>query len=524
MDPTYCHALEADHDGWKMPRGLSALGQLAARYPQRFSGTIVTTNFDPLLEIAVRAAGRPAATLAFDHDGSLRPFVVGGGSLPIAHLHGYWDGNSHTLHAAKRLTEPRDQLTGSLRDAFANSLVVVMGYGGWNDVFSGALRALVAERSDIEVVWSLLERRPPNWPAGTLLHELDNAGPGVHIYDGVDANEVLPILAARHDPDPAKRFSVEAPPKSPAAPRKALAAAARAGGLAIKKTPGASTGPDIVVWPQRLREANLIHASQAVVVRSLLEAGARVLAVVNDLGMPRDDALYDRFVTALSGWTATEGGVLEFQRLRDRDALFPRSVTYERWIDVLSAATATRLDIVRTLANATTESAEDPDVGWYRLFSPFIYWMYLLSLKERGIALKRVWTVSGTDQGHVSDDFDAEVEKGTGHLLVTSLHEDSIRSPMDHPALHAGNPDALAKALIAAAGRRRADQPDRLVPWTWRQLVVIPGLLTSDSTTPLTTKHGDVTDEAGLLTALRSRKQRADVAGALAELVAARFA
>jgi len=132
-----CGILENDIEGWQLPRGIRALGVLAAQHPERFSRAI-TTNFDPLLEIAVRRAHRASLTVSFDKDGSLHPLAPSP-VFAVGHLHGYWDGGTYTLHTGRRLKQPRPQLVGSLKDLMSGALVVVMGYGGWNDVFS-ALR------------------------------------------------------------------------------------------------------------------------------------------------------------------------------------------------------------------------------------------------------------------------------------------------------------------------------------------------------------------------------------------------
>lgn len=57
-----CRLLESDRDGWHLNPGLLSLGKLISIQPQIFGGAILTTNFDPLLEIAIRraAGGLPA--------------------------------------------------------------------------------------------------------------------------------------------------------------------------------------------------------------------------------------------------------------------------------------------------------------------------------------------------------------------------------------------------------------------------------------------------------------------------------
>ena len=44
---------EADLDGWALSRGTRALGELLVKFRERYPGPVLTTNFDPLLSVAV---------------------------------------------------------------------------------------------------------------------------------------------------------------------------------------------------------------------------------------------------------------------------------------------------------------------------------------------------------------------------------------------------------------------------------------------------------------------------------------
>jgi hypothetical protein len=52
-----CRALEADLPNWALAPGMKALGQLVAAYPAEFGRSLLTTNFDPLIEVSIRRAG-----------------------------------------------------------------------------------------------------------------------------------------------------------------------------------------------------------------------------------------------------------------------------------------------------------------------------------------------------------------------------------------------------------------------------------------------------------------------------------
>src|SRR5258708_3410369 len=51
-----CRLIDLDNRGWALNPGTEALGKLATAYPDRFGRSILTTNFDPLLEVAIQRA------------------------------------------------------------------------------------------------------------------------------------------------------------------------------------------------------------------------------------------------------------------------------------------------------------------------------------------------------------------------------------------------------------------------------------------------------------------------------------
>src|SRR5439155_4082389 len=65
VDEVLGERLERDLDSWLLPRGTAALGYLLANRPDLFYSRVLTTNIDPLVEIAIRRAGHDATTLTF---------------------------------------------------------------------------------------------------------------------------------------------------------------------------------------------------------------------------------------------------------------------------------------------------------------------------------------------------------------------------------------------------------------------------------------------------------------------------
>ncbi|MBB3349810.1 hypothetical protein [Sphingomonas sp. BK069] len=76
-----CRSFDADLAGWHLAPGVEALARLAAGWPDRFGRTVLTTNFDPLLSVAVARAGGPTFRTMLHRHGDI------GQSTRVVHLH-----------------------------------------------------------------------------------------------------------------------------------------------------------------------------------------------------------------------------------------------------------------------------------------------------------------------------------------------------------------------------------------------------------------------------------------------------
>ena len=86
-------------DDWYIPKGTIDLASLVSCEADHFSGPILTTNFDPLLSLAIAKAGRRVRRVVLEADGRLpNELEEEGNVVSIVHLHGYWRG-SDTLHS-----------------------------------------------------------------------------------------------------------------------------------------------------------------------------------------------------------------------------------------------------------------------------------------------------------------------------------------------------------------------------------------------------------------------------------------
>src|SRR5437667_239493 len=98
--------LDRLHYEWQRPN--RKIGVLLRGSPRSQISPVLTTNFDPLIEVALRRAGGSPVRTVLEIDGRFDLTHVDIGQH-IVHLHGYWsDGD--TLHTPDQLERPRPLL------------------------------------------------------------------------------------------------------------------------------------------------------------------------------------------------------------------------------------------------------------------------------------------------------------------------------------------------------------------------------------------------------------------------------
>jgi hypothetical protein len=317
--------LEADLDGWLLPAGVRALGALLATRPASFGHRVLTTNFDPLIEIAIRRAGGRAHTVSLMRDDPFRSPVADEGSVNVVHLHGYWRPTSEAddrsvLHDPERLRADRPTLAGELADMLRDETICVVGYGGWDDTFTAALHRL-STGHDVDVLWALHGEEADGPPAPPSA--VDPTLP-VSVYHGVDSDRLFPelerVLQAGTPVGPPVGASVGAPVGAPvgtppapapgrtdAVPAPGTGSGHRVRHSALEQMLGAHASadellrqldrefgwrleggtadapPTVLYWPVQLRQPTLIHAVQALIAAALSARGMSVLLCFDDL-------------------------------------------------------------------------------------------------------------------------------------------------------------------------------------------------------------------------------------------------
>lgn len=188
--------LEKDRDNWFIPNCLQDLAALCVHKPKVFGSVQLTTNFDPLLSLAIQKAGGHCARSVLSKDGSLGQHQNDG--CHIVHLHGYWRG-SDTLHTPRQLNQLRPKLKSSLSELLRNSIVVPVAYSGWDDLFTRTLLEIVND--DVarpEVLWTYFGDNENDLVAQNS-QQLKGFSGGLDsgrlcLYKGVDGRELFSDL------------------------------------------------------------------------------------------------------------------------------------------------------------------------------------------------------------------------------------------------------------------------------------------------------------------------------------------
>ncbi|HEY5709803.1 MAG TPA: SIR2 family protein [Solirubrobacterales bacterium] len=197
FDEDYCVAAERDLHDWIVPGAVQSLASLLLSRLTDHDGLVLTTNFDPLVELAVRRAGGTAITKIFDADGRLED-VATDGAIVVAHLHGFWRRDD-TAHVPAQLQHERTGLQASLEGILRERTTIVAGYGGWDDAFTSALVAAIRRHGagDLDVLWTFhsddedqLSSRHAN-----LFASVGFVPGRVTFYRGVDCESLFDTIA-----------------------------------------------------------------------------------------------------------------------------------------------------------------------------------------------------------------------------------------------------------------------------------------------------------------------------------------
>ncbi|MGH1346663.1 MAG: tetratricopeptide repeat protein [Nannocystales bacterium] len=236
---------DGDPEHWHLPAGTVGLARWVALLGRQCD-VVLTTNFDPLLSLAIAAAGGVADRTVLATDGRLPGQADSRAGTRVVHVHGYWR-DSDTLHTPEHMRAGRPQLGGSLRTLLRDHVVLVCACGGWDDALMRSLKELLDEPSAerIDVLWAHFDHeRDVSRLAADFFEKPSN--PRVVDYFGVNAHELFSELAEETRALPgAGAASSKAPVSAPRVP---------ASGISNLPRPASScVGRDTDA--QRIREA-----------------------------------------------------------------------------------------------------------------------------------------------------------------------------------------------------------------------------------------------------------------------------
>lgn len=170
--------------------------------------SIITTNFDPLLELCFDKNNIDYQSYTLSGDGSLpRSTMSSKNNLNIYHIHGFWRGDD-TLHTDEQLTSERAMLSASIEEVIGETSVLVIAYGGWDDVFLNSLKkSLNHQKIKANIMWCFFEIDPAkvNNNNTVLFDKLSKGlnGNKVRFYCDINCkfffNDLLEYFNAKYD-------------------------------------------------------------------------------------------------------------------------------------------------------------------------------------------------------------------------------------------------------------------------------------------------------------------------------------
>jgi len=311
LDPTRARQMERDLHGWNLPDGLAALGGLLAAMPESFvDGQILTTNFDPLLEVAIKRAGRVAVSVPLDLEAET-PLVRASGAILVHHLHGFWRDDpryrrQRLLHDPDYLDQHHAPLARQVSKLITTDTVCIVGHSGWDGIVADALRLTALEGRELTVLWAarsegggaVLERR---------FHHTASAAhrrPSPRFFSSVEGDALFTRLAERfritvgrgqktarrHRHSQWERELISEPGTVPPTGSLDLLRQLDRRFHWERSWSGSEVAPSLVYWPVRLRaRPSVINMVQALAAAALSARGARIVLCLDDFNVEEAD-------------------------------------------------------------------------------------------------------------------------------------------------------------------------------------------------------------------------------------------
>ncbi|MEV4139395.1 SIR2 family protein [Dactylosporangium sp. NPDC049742] len=485
--------LENSLDWWDLPPGVRALGRILAWRHGEFGDWLLTTNFDPLIEIAVRTAGRLAVSLPADLDGVIAEHHDDTAAVRIVHLHGYWRPT-----AASEVLLQQGATTVERPELVTHGHLLVVGHSGWDPSILAAVRTAGRVRG-VRVHWALHEREPRP-------QLVDALGDLPVYYRGVDSDrffnrlaERLQVPAGDRRTDPRRRVRhldwerelLSHPGNTaPAETLPLLVQLERRFGWGVDWN-GAPRVPRTLFWPIRLRPAaSLINAVQAVTAAALSRRGTRVMICFDDFGVRERHAWSAAVAGDIRRWMhrvdpAADATVVSLQDFIDGGGPgnHPWSIARTFYGDgnpslysVLAAANVVPHLALRDLeqyAPAIVQSLLSRNTN--RLLTPLVVWTMFQDVLRTEPAAE-VLAYAGSDDRLMWEQFRAHF--GSGGSLLYNPH---LRNLGNRSRLVRWSTGADLRSYLSAASQLPGwAEEGRYLHWLVQNAFLLPRYLTGD--------------------------------------------
>lgn len=145
-----------EYNNWVIPKTIKNLAKLIINSHFEIQ-SIITTNFDPLIEESLKKSNLNVHPIILTKDMSIEEnSSYNQKSINIIHLHGFHTGD--TMHTPNQLLSSRDKLKSSLKNIMENSKLYVIGYGGWEDIFNKSLCEIMEQsKANYDIRWAFYE-------------------------------------------------------------------------------------------------------------------------------------------------------------------------------------------------------------------------------------------------------------------------------------------------------------------------------------------------------------------------------
>ncbi|WP_146260058.1 SIR2 family protein, partial [Serratia marcescens] len=150
-------ARDIESGEWLIPKTILDIAQLVNNKLLKVNN-VITTNFDPLIEEALKIGNRVVSRAVVDNDTNIEAVTAySENQINVIHLHGFWEGD--TMHTPNQLLAIRGKVKATIKNILEKSKLYIVGYGGWDDIFTLSLEEIINEvKGNYDIRWAFYEK------------------------------------------------------------------------------------------------------------------------------------------------------------------------------------------------------------------------------------------------------------------------------------------------------------------------------------------------------------------------------